>query len=318
MNTAHERAFAVRRRYGIAVQDVPWRTYGVLAQLVFFALTCAGVFALYWFLPGAKGLITAVIAIALAEYLIRARHWFFTGIESGLWIGGLFAVIFDLPGEGKPEALLLFAAASAIAGARVRNPLFGALAAGFTMHYLETRYDLGVLFALVCGLLAIIALCRTWQRPSTEWLWIAIATLLPLAGYAEADAKWRTVTIALYAAYGALALILAIRKRHHAFFAAAGIGFAVAAIELARILALRDEAKFAIAGTLLLAISLTISRALRNRTTGFVSTKDTTADANLLELAATIAATPHHSPAATESRPEGDGNFGGAGASGSF
>lgn len=316
MNTADERALALRKRFGVSV-DVPWRTYGVLAQLVFFALTCAGVFALYWFLPGAKGIITAVLAIALAESLIRARRWFFTGVESALWLGGLFALIVDLPGENKPEALLLFSAASAIAGARVRNPLFGALAAGFAMHYLETRFDLGVLFALACGIAAILALCRTWQRPTTEWLWIAIAVLLPIAGYAEADAKWRTVTIALYAAYGAFALTVAIRKRHHAFFAAAAVGFAIAAIELARIIDLRDEAKFAIAGTILLGASLILSRTLRNRTTGFVSTKDTTDD-NLLEIAATIAATPHDPPAATEGRAEGDGEFGGAGASGTF
>src|SRR6185436_13633736 len=299
MNTAHERALALKRRYGVAVEDVPWRTYGVLAQLVLFALTCAGVAALYWFLPGAKGTLTAIIAIALAEYLIRVRRWFFTGVESGLWLAGLFAALSDLPRTGMPEALLLLAAASAVAGARVRNPLFGALAAGLAMHYLETRFDLGVLFALACGVLALAALCRTWQRPSTEWLLIAIAVLLPLAGYAKADAKWRTVTIALYAAYGAFALTLAILKRHHAFFAAAGVGLAVAAIELARIIDLPGEAKFAVAGALLLGISLALSRALRNRTTGFTSTKETTGD-NLLEIAATIAIQPHDVAAAPE------------------
>jgi hypothetical protein len=315
MNAEHERTLAVRELTGVPL-EVPWRTFGIIAQAIFFVLTCFGMFAFYQVF-GESGIFTGAAAIALAEYLIRKRHWFRTGVESALWIGGLFAFISELPNSGKPEALLLLAAASAIAGARVRNPLFGALAAGLVMHYAEQKWDAGVLVALIFAAVSIALLARTWWRPSTEWLWIAIAIVLPLAGYAEADAKWRTFTIILYAAIGAIALFAAIAKRHHAFFVAAAIGFTIATIELARELPIVLEAKLAIAGAFLLAASLVLSRWLRDRMRGFVATKESLTKADeLLEIAATLAT----APASPEKigREGGGGEFGGAGASGGY
>ncbi len=309
MNVEQERARAFRRRIGGGYRSL-------FVALLFFVLTSIGIFAFYMLTD--NGVLTAALSIALAEFLIRARRWFHTGVESALWIGGLFAIIVDLPGPPRAEGLLLFAAASAIAGARVRNPLFGALAAGFVMHYLEDRFDAGVLFALACGTIALAALCRTWKRASNEWLWIAIAILLPVAGWSEADAQWRTATIALYAAFGVLALALAITKRHHALFFAAAIGFAIAAIEFARPLAAPLEAKFALAGAFLLGLSFALSRTLRNRTSGFVLTKESlTPEDDLIELAGTVAIQPAAQPPPETPQPD-DGNFGGADASGTF
>ena len=203
-------------------------------QLLFFVLTFVGVFAFY-FLCGElqlpKGYLTAAVALGLAEYLILGRGWKHTGVEDALWIGGLFAILHDYDGNAD-HILLFYAAASAVAGARVRNPLFGALAAVFVTAYMETKHDLGVLTALAFATIALVALCRTWRRRSTEWLWIAIALILPLAGWVAVDREWRNATIAVYAAFGAIALVLAIVKRHHALFFASMIGFAVAATEL--------------------------------------------------------------------------------------
>ncbi|HEX2121556.1 MAG TPA: hypothetical protein VHL59_07935 [Thermoanaerobaculia bacterium] len=317
MNVADERAYAVRALTGARV-DVPWRTYGLLAQVVFFGLTLIGVAALYFLceemkLPG--GVVTMLLSIALAEYLIHVRRWFRTGVESALWIGGLFCVVVDLPGPPRDEGLLLFAAAAAIAGARVRNPLFGALAAGFVVHYAEKRFDAGVLAALAFAALAVLALCREWRRPSNEWLFIAIALILPLVGYAEADPQWRATTIALYAAFGVLALTLAIVKRHHALFFAATIGFAIAGVEIARAIDVPLEAKLAAGGALLLLLALIVARLLRDRTDGFVMKEESvTGDGELLEIAAMTAATPSQN--LPEGRPRGGGGFGGAGATG--
>jgi len=316
MNAEHERMLAVRELTGVPM-DVPWRTFGLFVQIVFFVLTCVGMYAFYAAFHD-NGILTGIVSLALAEYLIRKRHWFRTGVESALWIGGLFAFISELPNSGKPEAFLLLAAAAAIAGARVRNPLFGALAAVLTAHYFEKKWDLGVLSALIAAALALAMLWRTWRRPSTEWLWIAIALILPLAGWAEADRQWRTTTIALYAGFGAIAFIAAILKRHHAFLFAAAIGFTVAAIEFARDLTMPLEAKLAIGGAFLLTLSLILSRLLRDRTKGFVATKEefTKADA-LVEIAATLSLAPA-APENPAGRPGGGGDFGGAGASGSF
>jgi purine-cytosine permease-like protein len=84
-----------------------WRKHGVVLTVVFFVLTVVAVAAVEFLaqqLHLAEGWWTAVIAIAIAEWLIHRRRFFGTGIESALWIGALFAIIFSLPHSGKPEA----------------------------------------------------------------------------------------------------------------------------------------------------------------------------------------------------------------------
>jgi hypothetical protein len=330
MNVGDERNHAVEvmlkseklLRPEIAAQlEQPWRTDGLLVQAIFFVLTCIGLGAFYGFLSllhfPRPGVITAAVALAVAEYLIGAWRWYRTGVEAALWIGGLFAAISELPHSGQPESILVVAAACAIAGARVRQPLFGAAAVVFVVQYLETRFDLGVIAALAISAAALLALLRTWQRPSNEWLCIVIALGLPFAGYDEADPEWRTTTILLFTIYAAFALVLAVKRRHHAFFLAAMIGAALAAIELEELIDLDPEAPLFIGGTLLLGLAFAVSRALRDNTRGFVLTPDqlTPFDAEL-ELAATFAMKPE---TAVEPAPKtGGGSFGGAGASGDY
>jgi uncharacterized membrane protein YgcG len=338
MNVQHERNLFLRTRLrsegllndGITAQlEMPWRANGLLAQAAFFLLTCIGLGAFYGLLHvldmGGEGIVAGVAAIALAEYLIGARRWFFTGVEAALWLGGLFALISELPSSGKPEAMLVLAAACAIAGARVRNPLFGALAAIFVMLYFEKRFDLGVLCALIVALGACIALLRTWRRPTTEALWIALALVMPIAGRFTADRDWRDATIALYAIFGIIALSLAITKRHHAFFLAAIIALAIAGADFAEKLNdAPEEAKLAVAGALLLILAFAISRTLRGRTDGLVLTPiQLTPFDDAVEAGATLALQPTTSaPRAADPQPAGvdggGGEFGGAGASGDY
>jgi len=318
MKLEHERALML----GAILPDaakVPHRTHGILLRATLFVLTLIGVLGLYFFLDHLRthreGLITGILAIALAEYLIHARRWYWTGVEEALWIGGVYSLISELPSSGRPEAMLVLGAAAAIAGARVRNPLFGALAAGFFAYYFERRFDLGVVAALGIALIAAFALLRTWRRPSNEFLCIAIAITLPIVGYFAADADWRNATIALYAAFGVVTFFLAIRYRHHALFLAGGIGVAIAAIEFARTLDLRMEAKLAAGGALLLAGSWIVSRALRDRTTGIVaSPAKLTAFDDEVEIAATVALPQQE----FEPKVESGGEFGGAGATGKY
>jgi hypothetical protein len=333
MNAQHERNFFLRARLrgdgvrndAIAQQlDVPWRTNGLLAQAAFFLLTCIGLGAFYGLLHvldmGREGLVAGVAAIALAEYLIGARRWFFTGVEAALWLGGVFALISELPSSGKPEAMLVLAAAGAIAGARVRNPLFGALAAIFVMLYFEKRFDLGVLCALVIALVACIALLRTWRRPTTEALWIALVLVMPIAGRFEADRSWRDTTIALYAIFGIIALSLAMARRHHALFLAAMIALAISGADFAEKLNASNEAKLAVGGSLLLLIAFAMSRALRDRTHGLVLTPiQLTPFDDAAEIGATLALQPTTPTPEVQSSPtSGGGEFGGAGASGDY
>ncbi|HEX8617808.1 MAG TPA: hypothetical protein VF911_09515 [Thermoanaerobaculia bacterium] len=335
MNVTHERNHALQERLrgeklltrAIAAElEQPWRANGVIAQAVFFGLALLAFGAFYAmfavFQVPRPGLFTGVVAIIVAEYLIRAERWFGTGVEAALWIGGLVALISELPRSGTPESILVIGAAFVVAGVRVRNPLFGAAATICVVHYLEDRFDLGVIAALLFATAALIALLRTWRRPSNEWLWIAIALICPLAGIVYADEEWRVVTMSLYALFAVIAFALAIARKHHAYLLAAMIGISVAATELAQMFpAVALEAKLALGGALLLGVAFIVSRALRGHTKGFVLTpaKLTPID-DQMQLAATLAAPHAGAPhgAAPETHPGGGGSFGGAGASGDY
>lgn len=329
MNAADERAIVLRERLrdaGLLNADVaarlevPWRHHRIVAYLVFFVLTALGAGAFYWFCDVLDfqypGVITAVVAIAIAEALIHGARWFHTGVEAALWLCGLFAAITDLPSSGEPEALLVIAGVCAVAGLRVRNPLFGAVAAAVVAHYFERRFDLGVVAALVIAAAAMFALLRRWRRPTTEWLLIAIVLLLPVTGWVDADEMWRSTTIALYATLAVLAFAMAIARRHHAFFFAAMIATAIASTELGKVLhTIPLEARLAFGGATLLAASFAIHRLLRNRTEGIVVTPRRESEA--LAILATLATQPAHD-APAETQKSGGGEFGGAGASGSY
>jgi hypothetical protein len=328
MNVQHERNSFLRARLQdrrvAAELELPWRTNSIVAQLFFFVLTCLSLGAFYGLLKMFEMPLTGVVAggaaIVLAEILI-ARRWFFSGVEAALWIGGLFAIISELPSSGKPEAMLVLGAVCAVAGARVRNPLFGAAAAVFVMIYFEWRFDLGVICALILAFAACLALLRSWQRPTTEALWIALALILPIAGRFTADEQWRITTIALYLGFGAIALMLGIARRHHALLLAAIVSFTIAGIDIGRMDFAPPEARFAISGVLLLAISFALTRALRDRTSGFVLTPiQLTPFDDAGEIAATLALQPSTAaPPLAEPQPaSGGGSFGGAGASGEF
>jgi hypothetical protein len=319
MNVEHERALLLPDAAG-GPGAVPHKTHGILLRITLFVLTTVGVLVLYFLLDRLdvprQGIATGLICIALAELLILKWRWWWTGVEEALWIGGIYSLISELPSTGAPEALLVLGGGAAVAGARVRNPLFGALAAGFVAAYFEQRFDLGVVAALVLGLGASLALLRTWRRPSNEFLCIAIAVALPAFGYSQADAQWRNTTIALYFAYGLVTLFLALRYRHHALFLAGGIGIGIASFELGRLFDFPVEAKLACGGALLLGGSWLASRALRDRTAGIVATpaKLTPFDDDLA-IAATIVLPRAEFDQKAES---GGGRFGGAGATGDY
>jgi hypothetical protein len=309
-----------------AAVAIPWKSHRLVVQVVFFVLAVIGVATFYGFLAAAgvpgRGFVTGIAVIALAEYLIRERRWFGTGVEAALWLGGVIALITELPRSGTPEALLVLALGVALAGFRVRNPLFGAGAAVLVVAWSEWRFDLGFIVGLAIASGALIALVRTWRRPSTEWLWISFAIVLPVAGWFAAGPEWRETTIAFCAAFALVALALALSRRHHAFFVSAAIGLALAIASIAQALDARPELVFAISGAFLLATSLGASRVLRGRREGFVLTPLRVAviDDDVMAIGGALGAshaTATSAPGA-ETRPQGDGGFGGAGATGSF
>ncbi|MGZ5475437.1 MAG: hypothetical protein ACXW29_03105 [Thermoanaerobaculia bacterium] len=296
---------------------------GTLLSLVFFVLTGLAVvatFLLFDALSLPKGWLTAIICIAVAEVLIRRFHFAGRGVESALWLGGLFAFIFGLPSEGRPEGLLLFAAACAIAGARVRNPLIGALWPVFAIAYLGLRhwYIAALLFGIIIAAIALLALAREWQRPSTEVLLVALMMASLIGGAWWAVAYTSPAWSLAWIAFAVAAFTLGIRFRHRGALFGGALAMVIATIVLREMFDFPLQWELILAGALLFAIAAAISRVLRGKTTGFVVTPVESSYEEALRLIGTTALAPQVGTNATPEPVGGGGKFGGAGATGDF
>lgn len=318
-----------------ARSQTEWRRVGPILRIVFFFLTLNVLGAIFGFaallhLP--KGVITLVVAIAAAEVLIRMAKFFGTGIESALWIGGLCGFILGLPSEGKVEALLVFAAAAAIAGWRVLNPLFGGIALALVAAYLVAKtesWEVSLLFCAGMTIVALLASRRRIERQSAEMLFGVTLLVMPITAYVAAlvtrilHRGHMTTNVPLALSMLALAAILlasGVMRRARVELVAGFICLVLAAVELQLMFVFAAEAKLIAAGLALVVIGAILSRALRGKTRGFVVTPTSvTRYDEAMQIAATVALAPQHQaePAAPQ-RESGGGGFGGAGASGEF
>jgi hypothetical protein len=324
LTVAEERALALRAQK-LPVSDVRWRANGIVWSLTFFVLTVVALAATFWWLSELelpKGWLTLALALTLAELLIRRYRFFGTGVESALWIGGLFAGIFGLRGDGRPEALLLLAAASATAGFRVRNPVFGAASAAFVVAYLNARhaYELAAAVGLVVSLVALVALRREVQRPSTEWLWCALLLITPIAGAVASVEELGPAPALAYLGGAAACLAVGITSRAHAPLVGAAVHTAIAVATLVthEVFPWRLEWRMIIGGAIVFAAAATLSRALRERQTGIVVTPEAlTPYDEAIKVAGAIGLQAQPTSVEPPARESG-GQFGGAGASGRF
>jgi len=273
-------------------------------------------------------LFPAIVCLATAEVLIYRKKFFGTGIDTGLWSAALVMLIASLPSSGRVEAILVFALAAAIVGARMRSATFGCIAAILVVSYCCAKWPEVpiVAIAVACTIAAAAALARLreWQRPSTEELFGFVVVALPIAG--EIGAQSRTGyagSIAGAACFAVLAVVLLAmglpRRDRHVVIAGA-ISLALVAIELRSFIRLVMEVKLMLAGAAMIAAAVAISRALRGRSAGFVvAPEEATQIDDAVQMIGTFAAAHPvaHAPQGPE-RQSGGGAFGGAGASGDF
>jgi uncharacterized membrane protein YgcG len=307
-----------------------WRHMSFVVQIVFFVLTIIAISALYGFctllhLPA--GAIVLVGSIAVGELLIRRAHFWRTGVESALWLGGLYAFIFSLPSSGKPEAILVLAAAAALAGWRVRNALFGALAATLVIVYfaaLDSHWT-ALFLAIAIALIALAALTREWKRPSTEMLWQILACVMPIGGYIAIvyRATNRFVTdgriVAIFLAVVAVFAIVGIRQRLRVPLVAATIAIAIAIIEAHDYMPVSAEVELIIIGAMTLSMAAAIMRSLREKKEGFVLGVPKQSDLrDVLSVAPTLLSGHAAEGGGAAQHSGGGGDFGGAGASGDY
>jgi hypothetical protein len=341
-SAAEERAEALHRLVP-AAPETPWRHYGMLLRIVFTVFAAIAVSACFGFfslllLP--KGYITAIVAIGVAEWLIRQHHFFRTGVESSLWLCGTLAFIFGLPSQGKVEALLVLAAAAALSGWRMRNAFFGVLAAVLVVAYVAAKWEQTPLLvmsaAALTAIAAALAMRRVWQRPSTERLFAGLALTMPIAGYVctvvmrsfRSTYAMSVPTAAILGITAAVLLIAGIVWRDRVLLVSAAFSIALAGIELRELFDYPAEGKLIGAGVVLIAIAAVLSCALRNATRGLIVTPIATSGYDeAMQIGGIIAVAPHgHAPASqSHTGPElagssspTDKSFGGAGAGGGY
>lgn len=308
-----------------------WRHLSLIVQIVFFFLTLFAMSALYGFcsvlhLPA--GWVILVSSIAVAELLIRRSHFWRTGVESALWLGGLYGFIFSLPHSGRPEAVLVLAAAAAVAGWRVRNALFGALAAVmFVIYFVAIHSHWTALFlAIAIALIALGGQTLEWKRPSTESLWQIIAIVMPVAGYLASVSRPdnRFVTdgrvVAIFFGVAVVFAIVGMRRRLRVPFIVATIAIAIAIVEAHDDVTVSVEVELVMMGAVAMAIAGAIMRSLRDKKTGFVLGVPKQSDLrDALSVAPTLLSVHGSTGGPTSSQHTGGGGeFGGAGASGNY
>jgi hypothetical protein len=339
---AEERAEAVHRIVP-SQPESPWKHNGLLLRIVFTVLAAIAVSAAFGFfallmLP--KGILTALLAIGAAEWLIAEHRFFRTGVESSLWLCGTFAFIFGLPSQGKVEALLVFAAAAALSGWRMRNEFFGVLAAILVIAYVAVKWDHTPILAMsVAALIAIasaFALRRIWQRPSNERLFAGLALAMPVTGYLAAVAvrmfkpafAMNLQVAAILGITAAILLAAGIAWRDRVLLISATLSIACAAIELRQLFDYPAEGKLIGAGIAVIAIAVTLELALRRRTRGLVvTTVATNPYDEAMQIGGILAVAPHESapadhvhagPEIADSASPTYKSFGGAGAGGDY
>ncbi|TMK24309.1 MAG: hypothetical protein E6G62_08615 [Actinobacteria bacterium] len=304
----------------------PWKHNGLLLRIVFTVLAAIAVAAAFGFfalllLP--KGILTAILAIGASEWLIRKHRFFRTGVESALWLFGTFA------------SILVFAAAAALSGWRMRNEFFGVLAAILAVVYIAAKWThiLAIGIAVLIAIASAFALRRLWQRPSNERLFAGLVLTMPVIGYLSTlfTRSGTSMDVPIAGILGITAAILlaaGIAWRDRVLLISATLSIAFAAIELRDLFHYPAEAKLIFAGVLVIAIAVTLERALRRKTRGLVVTVVATNPYDeAMQIGGIVAVAPHGSapaehghtgPVLDDSASPTDKSFGGAGAGGGY
>ena len=324
---------AAERKGAIDALAKDWRLARTIVRIVGFVVGAVLVASLFGFLsllemPG-KGIATAIVSIAVAEVLIARGRFWKSGIEEVLWIGGLFAIIFDLPGPARNEGLLLFAFASLLAAIRLLQPWFATAFVGFVVMYLVTEFERDLVAATLVyliGAAALLLLSHKWKMPFVEnALSMIVLCSLPLAYLLLRFVAEVGSDLSLLA--GAVSMIvffasgLALRNRAPLWGALLTSGLVL--FEAATRIVIAAEWKWLIAGVALVAIAQLVDRILRNRESGITSRREPVSEIYALAEtaaahAASVASRPEQPEPLPPDRESGGGSFGGAGASGDY
>jgi hypothetical protein len=282
-------------------------------------------------IPGSRW-VAGLVLVAAAEGLVMRRRLFGAGIEEALELCGLLILVFQTQSLGSDpfgvRMSLLAAAALAIAGFRFLNPLFITLAVAalsFTIAHWLAAVIAGT-FCFAAAALALAAGGIEFRRPSYDRMLDWLAVIMPLFGYlwlAEGFAAHvhpAHASVWLLAPFGAVALIVGIRRHTHAPLIAFMVCTACMAYELRNVTGLSAEARLILWGGAAFLLTLGVGRYLRTPRSGVSSNREAQDDelSDLLQLAGAGALAPQTAPQPLAAFKGGGGTGGGGGASGTY
>ncbi|MEP6885502.1 MAG: hypothetical protein ABJC66_12200 [Gammaproteobacteria bacterium] len=278
-------------------------------------------------------LCAGMMLIALAEWLVMARHFFNAGVEEALELAGLVLMVIwtaDLTGYLHETAYALLAAAALmLAGARFLNPLFTTLAVLALAFAIESAFSLTLAgaFCFAAGIVALTCGAVPLRRPAHEQMLNFLVIAMPLAGYAwGADgpagnaAGVHGLPVCMLPVYGATALALGVQRRRHPPIVAFLVCVGCLAYELRNLTGLTLQVRLIAWGSAALALAAAIDRYLRTPRRGITSLKLAEDDesAGLLQLVGAASLTPPVAQGAGSGFKGGGGTGGGGGASGTY
>jgi hypothetical protein len=332
-----------------------WRSVGLLTRTAFFFLgvvAAAMTFGIVEIMRmPASAVVAGLLLIVVAEWLIATRRLSNVGIEAALELSGLLLVMlwmFDIFHSGNDtSAALAVTIAFAIAGWRLRNPLFtllAAIAASITVaiaidknSFLFTTSN-GYWASLYCYAVALVALilgARQLRRPAHDHMLDWLVVVMPLAGYlwsaysglfsAGINYLYQPSIAELFVVltpllFAALSLTLGLRRRTHAPLLACMVCIACVAYELRGISGLSLEQRLILWGCVTLIGAVILDRYLRTPRRGITS-QPLSAEASaweLLQLAGAAVTTPAQPSPQQPGYEGGGGKFGGGGAGGHY
>jgi hypothetical protein len=340
---SQERWLRLARRLGANPEAAPfaahighWRTAGLFSRCLLFVLGLVAA-AMAWLVigqldSGAASIVTALLCLGAAAWLILARRYFASGIEEGLEVaalGLLAGKLWSDSGHSQTLGGLFLGTALTVAGLRALNPLLTCLAALAFVLALDAP-PAGA--ALTCYATAVIALAaggRQFARPSYDSMLDCLVIVLPIAGYlwytsamtAPVDYRHAALTAWLVPlvplVFGAATLAVGLRRRAHAPLLAAMACIGFTAYELRTLSGWSLQVRLIVWGTALLVLATVLERYLRVPRGGITSVpREEETAIPVLGSAALAAQAPGAAHAGGVSG--GGGQFDGAGASGRF
>ena len=319
-----------------------WKTSTWLGRCLGFVLGLVGTVMLAGVLSQAPApwLVSGLMLVAAAEWMVAQRRVFRSGVEEALHLCGAVAIVVQLlvwsTGNNAALGVALVATAVLLSGWRLLNRLFTTLAAaGYSLAIASIDASLfgGSLYtreaAVVCVVLAVGALLaggRQWRRPSHDGMFDGLVIIMPWLAHGwlvqydgSSSVATHGVALAVALAFLVVNLFVGVRRRQHAPLIGSLGNLACIAYSLYRLLPWPRHGQLIAAGAVLLAVVVSLERLLRHRGKGITSRAiEGPAGVDLVQVMGAA----HLSPAPASPPPTGvqgqGGEFGGGGASGRF